>query len=72
VEGSLDIPRNAAVRLDAETGVGSINVPSHFNQISGSRETVGESGIWETTNFDNAEYRITIEFNGGVGEFTIR
>ena len=61
---TVDVPDGAAVRLRADTGVGSVNVPSEF------RET-GED-TWETSNYREADQRITIDFNGGVGNLTVR
>lgn len=72
-EVKLDLPDDAAVKVDASTGVGEINLPSSYTRISGDSEKfVGESGVWQTDNYEGADQRITIEFEGGVGGLTIR
>ncbi|MBL8163218.1 MAG: hypothetical protein JNJ61_14620 [Anaerolineae bacterium] len=69
----IDVPDNAAVRVDASTGVGDINLPREFTRISGGDDQfVGESGVWQTEGFASAERQISIEFDGGVGQLTIR
>jgi len=69
----IDVPDDAAVRVEASTDVGDVRVPSSFDQTrSGGEQFVGESGTWETVGFDDAERTITIGFDGGVGNLTIR
>jgi hypothetical protein len=65
---TIDVPDDGAVRLEAEGGLGGVDVPSRFDRVSGS----GNTGTWETSNFAEAEHRITIDFEGGVGGFTVR
>ena len=69
----IDVPDDAAVRVDADIDVGKVSVPSHLVQVSsGDDDFVGESGVWETPDFDEAEIRIDIVFKGGVGDLTVR
>ncbi|OGO09874.1 MAG: hypothetical protein A2Y93_14835 [Chloroflexi bacterium RBG_13_68_17] len=69
----IDVPDDAAVRVQADTDVGDVRVPSSFDQTrSGGEQFVGESGTWETSGFADAERTITIVFNGGVGNLTVR
>jgi hypothetical protein len=68
----VDVPADAAVRLDADIDIGNINVPSNFVRLSGGDDIVGESGIWETAGFDDANVKIVIVFKGGVGDLTVR
>jgi hypothetical protein len=69
----IEIPDDAAVRLEADIDVGAIHLPSSLKRLSGDAdELIGESGVWETSGYDGAEYQITIEFNGGVGDLSIR
>jgi hypothetical protein len=68
----IDVPADAAVRVDAEVDIGNINVPSNFVRLSSGDDLVGESGIWETPGFDEADVRIVIVFNGGVGDLSVR
>lgn len=69
----VNVPSNAEVRVDASVGVGDIRLPSNFEKLSGSEDNVlGESGVWETSGYEEADLRITINFDGGVGDFIIR
>jgi hypothetical protein len=69
----IDLPSNAEVRVDASVGVGNIRLPSGFERVSGSDgNVVGDSGVWETSGYGNADIRITIKYDGGVGDLTIR
>lgn len=70
---TIDVPDDAAVRVDASTGVGGIDIPARFERISGDEDKfVGDEGMWQTANYENAESRITIHYDGGVGSFVIR
>lgn len=69
---SVSVPASAAVRVDANTGVGNVSVPSRFTRLSGGDEFIGDSGVWETPDFNQAEQQIVIEFDGGVGDFRVR
>lgn len=68
----IDVPADAAVRVDADVDIGNINVPSSFIQLTSGDDLIGESGVWETPGFDEAEVKIVIVFNGGVGDLTVR
>jgi hypothetical protein len=68
----ITLPRNAAVRVEATVGVGGIDTPGFLNRVSGDQDFVGAGGIWETEGFDQADTRIVITFDGGVGGLTIR
>jgi hypothetical protein len=68
----IDVPADAAVRIDADLDIGNVSVPSNFVRLSGDDDFVGESGMWETSGFDDAEVKIVIVFNGGVGDLTVR
>jgi hypothetical protein len=70
---NIALPANAAVRLDAETGVGNIDVPSQLVRVDGGDDDfIGEEGVWETSNFSSATHKITIKFDGGVGDLNIQ
>ena len=70
-EVKLQIPPTAAVRVNVSGGLNEVNVPKHFTKLAGSGEFIGKSGLWETPGFAEAEHQITIEYSGGVGEFSI-
>jgi hypothetical protein len=69
---TIDVPDDAAVRIEANTGVGGIDVPSNYQRVSGDEsDFVSEHGVWQSEDFENSDQQITIEFDGGVGSFTI-
>ncbi len=70
---TITLPAGAAARVNARTGVGSLNIGGGLNRVSGSDDRgVGGSGVWETPGYAAADRRIDIEFNGGVGDLTVR
>ncbi len=68
----VDVPDDAAVSLDGQTGVGDISVPSFMEQVRANTQTVGESGRWQTPGYDQAGRQIEITYNGGVGGIRVR
>jgi hypothetical protein len=68
----IDLPGGAAARVEAEADIGSVQLPSGWIQIEGESEFVGVHGVWQTEGYDQAELRILILFDGGVGDLTIR
>lgn len=72
---TIDLPDDAPIRLDAETGTGSISVASFLSRTSSESDSfVGEQGIWESASYANASEsaRIDISFDGGTGSLTVR
>lgn len=63
---TITLPDNVAVRIVAVTGVGDIHIEHN------SLQPTGTDGEWQTDNYGSADQHITIEFDGGVGEFTVR
>ncbi len=67
------IPENVGVRLVGDIGVGEIKVPGSYSHTNSDEDRiVGESGVWESSNYDDAAHSVTITYDGGVGQFTIR
>jgi hypothetical protein len=73
-ETVINLPSDTAVRLEASNGIGDITVGSRFRQVSGNHNDwgIGKSGVWETTNFASASQKITIHYDGGIGQLTVR
>ena len=69
---TIDVPQTAGVSVRADLGVGSISVPGGFETISGGASGIGNSGTWESENYATADYKIEIDFDGGVGSLTIK
>ncbi len=65
------LPKSAAVRVKAEAGLGSIKVPDYFQRIKGSGHFIGTEGVWQTENYDTAEVRVLITYDGGIGGLSI-
>lgn len=63
---TLTLPDDVAVRIDAEMGVGDINIENN------SLREMDDGGRWQTDDYGSADQHITIVFEGGVGEFTVR
>ena len=71
-EAKVDIPDDAEVKIIVSTGIGNTDFPSHLIQVEGEDEFMGSDGVWQTEGFEQAENRITINFDGGVGSLDIR
>ncbi len=70
---NVSVPAGAAVRLEARTGIGSINPGPQFQRVSGSGgEFWDNGGVWQTANYEGAERKIVIRFDGGVGALNVR
>ncbi len=64
----LDVPDSAAVRVEGSSGIGNIDVPGHFQRVTDN----DDDPIWETAGFNAADQRITVNFDGGIGNLTIQ
>ena len=69
---SIDVLNHAAIRLDAEVGVGEINTPKFLETIQTNNHVVGQGGIWESAQYSSASETIELYFRGGVGSLTVR
>ena len=70
-EVTVTVAADAAVRLKADAGIANVNLPNSFTRVKGGHHFVGISGIWESANFAEAEKQIDIDFDGGVGSFSL-
>lgn len=71
-ETKVEVPAESGVSVNASGGLGNVSVPSHFTRISTEENFIGRGGSWETTNYTAAENKITVEYEGGVGQLVIR
>jgi hypothetical protein len=73
-ETSIRLPADAAVRLEANSGVGGVTVGSRLQKISGDNGNfgLGKDGVWETANYSSAATKISIHYDGGVGQLIVR
>ena len=70
-EVTITVAADAAVRLMADAGIAKVNLPTSFNRVKGGEHFVGVSGVWESANFAEAETQIIIDYDGGVGSFSL-
>ncbi len=71
-EVTVSVAADAALRLMADAGIGMVNLPESFVRVKGGEHFVGISGVWESPGFADADKRIIIDFDGGVGSFSLR
>jgi hypothetical protein len=65
----VQLPAGAAVRIEAQTGLGSLKFPAALPRVKGGSDFISQNGVWETEGYALAAQQITIRFKGGVGEF---
>jgi hypothetical protein len=69
----LDLPDGIAVRLEGQSDIGDIRVPSWLDLVSGSdSQGLGTDGVWESENYEDAEQSLLIIFDGDIGNLIIR
>lgn len=71
-EVNIRIPMDAAIRVEAKTGIGSVDVPSRVTRMTAKSEFFDQGGVWQSADYDTAERRITVRFDGGIGALNIR
>lgn len=64
------VPKGAAVRLKAANGIGRVHVPAWITRGTVTN-FIATTGTWQTENYESAEQRITIRYEGGVGSLTL-
>lgn len=70
---TLDVPNNAVVILTKNGGLGEVHVPSDYQRVSGDNNRIDSAGVWQSPNYSSsADNLITIDYEGGVGELTLR
>ncbi|MGC9358295.1 MAG: hypothetical protein ACP5GX_10515, partial [Anaerolineae bacterium] len=69
--GALEItlPEQVGLRIELEDGSGSFRTDTRFVLVEGEPD---DDGIWETKNYDTAEYQIDLEIDQGSGSVVIR
>jgi hypothetical protein len=68
---TIKLPSGMAARVKATTGLGKVIVPEHFTRIKGGEDFIATSGTWQTADFQDAEHKITIKYEGGLGGLSI-
>lgn len=65
------IPKGTAVHLTASHGLGDMRIPDDLERLSGRGHVVGKTGVWQSPDYADAPQKVTIHYNGGVGEFRL-
>jgi hypothetical protein len=69
----VTLPSGTAARVEAKMGLGDIHLPPNFMRTSGDGETfIGKTGVWQTADYEASERRVSLVFEGGVGELKVK
>lgn len=60
-----------AMHIRAKGGIGAVNVPNSMRRLD-EKEFMEMGGVWKSEGYDLAERRVSIRYDGGVGQFTVR
>ncbi|NWF67629.1 MAG: hypothetical protein HXY40_00945 [Chloroflexi bacterium] len=71
-EIKIELPAEAAASVTASGGLGSVSVPARLVRVSAEDGLIGRGGTWETPNFAASENKISIHYEGGVGQLIVR
>lgn len=66
---TLIAPKAVGLRVELTDGSGSFNPGDRFRLVSGE---ANDDGMWETENYDKADYKIVLEIDQGSGSITIQ
>jgi hypothetical protein len=69
---TVNVPDGAGVEVSGSTGSGGVRLPADYIR-TGGQEVPGssESGTWVSPGFEDAEYKLYIEFSVGSGSFRL-
>ncbi|MCY3977956.1 MAG: hypothetical protein OXG23_07635 [Chloroflexi bacterium] len=66
---SVAVAPGAAIRMKAKTGLGRFNLPDGIKRVDSASK--GMNGTWETPDFADADQPVLIDFQGGIGSFSL-
>ncbi len=66
---TLLLPDDVGMRIVLDDGSGAFHPDGRFELISGERD---DDGIWETENYDTADYKIDLDIDQGSGSIRIQ
>ncbi|MDE2636184.1 MAG: hypothetical protein OXI30_07445 [Chloroflexota bacterium] len=66
---SVAVAPGAAIRMKAKTGLGRFNLPEGMKRVDSASK--GMNGTWETSDFADADQPVLIDFQGGIGSFSL-
>ncbi len=68
---ALQAPRPAALRLQCKRGLGKIKLPEGYLRAPEHERDAGKE-IWESPNNPDAQRKIFVDYEGGIGRFSLR
>jgi hypothetical protein len=68
---NVRLPQNAGARVEYTSGIGGAHISSRLSRIKGG-EGWNQSGVWQSPDYDTAERKVYIRFEGGVGGLNVR
>ena len=68
---TLRAAQEGAMRVEAKTGLGAIDLPESFIPLAGSKNAKPPS-IWQTADFPAAAQSTVVRYSGGVGRFSLK
>src|SRR5262249_31792289 len=71
--GSVDVtvPEGAAVQVLVNSGLGHVNFANNLQFTHTVNRSNDNDGTYETPNFTSASHKVVIDYDGGVGNFSI-
>lgn len=69
---NIRLAEGAAARLEVRTGLGGVSVAPRFMKLSGSSAGWDQNGVWQTANYEDAERRVTLHYEAGIGGFSVK
>ena len=67
----IHMAKSTGVMTSAKIGIGEISLPKGYIALKEKRQFVSKSGTWVSPNYEDAVYRVTVRFEGGVGELAL-
>lgn len=67
---NVRLPQNAGARVEYTSGIGGAHISPRLNRVKGS-EGWNQSGVWQSPDYDTAEQKVYIRFEGGVGGLNV-
>jgi hypothetical protein len=71
--GNIDItvPEGTAMQVFVNSGLGKVNFASNLNFTKTGSRDKDNDGTYETPNFSSASHKIVINYDGGMGNFSV-
>jgi predicted membrane protein len=63
-ETTVYLPENVGLRLEADTGIGSL--------VVNGLQKEGDSNVYTNAAYGESEVDITLDINGGIGQITVQ